>query len=340
MTQVMTVRGPVDPRDLGTTLMHEHLFIDLTHLWEPPVHPWQMPLADSEPRLENRGLLQVDAYVSRPNLLLDDLELSVAELRPYRELGGGALVDLTTNGIRPQPASLRTVCGRSGVHIVAGCGYYTGVTHPPEVAALSEQGLVARLLDEIEHGLAGTGVRPGIIGEIGTSAPITPDEEKVLRVAAAAQAKSGLAINVHVSIFGRQALRALDVLEAAGADLSRVVISHLDELIDLDHHRAVLGRGAYVEYDCFGSELYYDNSGEAEPSDRERIDALLTLVDEGWSERLVISHDVCTKMQLLRYGGLGYGHILRSIVPRLKRRRVARSTPRASLIHQPPTPLT
>ncbi len=200
MTQVMTVRGPVDPQDLGTTLMHEHLFIDLTHLWEPPAHPWQMPLGDSEPRLENRGLLQVDAYVSRPNLLLDDLELTVAELRPYSELGGGALVDLTTNGIKPQPASLRTVSERSGVHIVAGCGYYTGVTQPPEVASLSEQELVERLVDEIAHGIGGTGVRPGIIGEIGTSAPITADEEKVLRVAAAAQAKTGLAINVHVSI--------------------------------------------------------------------------------------------------------------------------------------------
>src|SRR5262249_22450257 len=178
----------------------------------------------------------------------------------------------------------------SGVHIVSGCGWYTGATHPPEVASLSEAELTDRLVRDIEQGIGGTGVRPGIIGEIGTSNPIKPDEQKVLRVAAAAQEKTGLAINVHVSIFGRQALNAIDVLDAAGADLGRVVISHLDELIDLEHHRAVLNRGCYVEYDCFGSELYYDNTEVAEPSDRERVEALLTLLHEGWADRLVISH--------------------------------------------------
>src|SRR5213079_2240859 len=155
------------------------------------------------------------------------------------------------------------------------------------------------LVREIEHGLAGTDVRPGIIGEIGTSSPIHPDEEKSLRVAAAAQRRTGLSINVHVAIAFREALRALDVLEAAGADLSRVVISHLDQQIDLDYHRAVLQRGAYVEYDCFGSEVYFDHDGRAEPSDRERLKALLELLDAGWTGRLLISHDVCTKMQLL-----------------------------------------
>jgi phosphotriesterase-related protein len=335
MTQVMTVRGPVDPQDLGVTLMHEHLFIDLGHLWDPPVQEWQKALVDAEPTLATRGLLQVDSYVSRRNLTLDDLELTVAELGPFHELGGGTIVDLTTTGIKPAPASLREVSERSGVHIVSGCGYYTGATHPPEVGALSEPELLDHLLDEIENGLGGTGVRPGIIGEIGTSAPIKPDEEKVLRVAAAAQKRAGLAINVHVAIFGRQALRALEVLEAAGADLGRVVVSHLDELIDLDHHRAVLRTGAHVEYDCFGSETYYDNSGQAEPSDRERVDALITLLDEGWSNRLVISHDICTKIQLLRYGGFGYGHILRSIVPRLMRRGVDEGTIRTLLVDNP-----
>ena len=336
----MTVRGSIDPQDLGTTLMHEHLFIDLRHLWQQPMHEWQKPLAEADLTLGMRGLLQVDAYVSRPNLLPDDYELTVEELAPFRELGGGCIVDLTTNGIRPQPARLREVSERSGVHIVSGCGYYTGVTHPQEVADLSEAELIERLVQEIRDGIGGTDVRPGIIGEIGTSNPIEPNEEKVLRVAAAAQRQTGLAINVHVSIFGRQALHAIDVLDAAGADLSRVVISHLDELLDLDHHRAILRRGCYVEYDCFGSELYYDNSGMVEPSDRERLEAITALIDEGWVDRLVISHDVCTKMQLLHYGGLGYAHILRSIVPRLKRRGVDDATVRRLLADNPARLLT
>jgi len=336
----MTVRGPIAPGDLGVTLMHEHLFIDLRHLWHAPAFEWQKEAVDAGITLAGRGLLNLDSYVSRTNLVLDDPDLAVAELAPVRELGGGSVVDLTTTGIKPRPTSLREVSKRSGLHVVSGCGYYTGVTHPPEVASLSEPELVERLVHEIDHGIGGSDVRPGIIGEIGTSAPIEPNEEKVLRVAAAAQRRTGLAINVHVAIWGRQALHALDVLDRAGADLSRVVVSHLDELIDLDHHREILRRGAYVEYDCFGSETYYDGSGQQEPSDRERIAALMTLLDEGWANRLVISHDVCTKIQLLHYGGMGYAHILRSIVPRLERRGVDAATVRTILVVNPATLLT
>ena len=332
---VMTVRGPIAAQELGVTLMHEHLFIDLSFLRDEPAADWQKPLVDAEITLENRGLLQVDPYVNRQNLVLDDLELAIAELKPYGQLGGASVVDLTTTGIQPQPERLREVSERTGVHIVAGCGYYTQRSHPPLVASLSEAELLERLLGEITGGLGGTDVRPGIIGEIGTGSPIHPDEAKVLRVAAAAQASSGLAINVHVAIFRREALAALDVLESAGADLSRVVISHLDEQPDTAYHRAVLERGAYVEYDTFGSESYFDGDGSAEPSDRERMDCLVELLDAGFGDRLLIAHDVCTKVQLLKYGGFGYGHILRSIVPRLRRRGVDEATVRKLLVENP-----
>jgi len=333
--RVMTVRGPVPAPDLGITLMHEHVFIDLSFLWDAPTSEWQKPLVDAEITLANRGLLQVDPYVSRRNLVLDDFDVAVAELAPFRQLGGGSVVDLTTIGIRPQPAKLREVSERTGLHVIAGCGYYTQRSHASEVAALSESQLLERLLDEIANGLGGTDVRPGIIGEIGTSSPVHPDEAKVLRVAAAAQAKTGLAINVHVAIFRREALVVLDILEAAGADLSRVVISHLDEQPDTAYHRAILERGAYVEYDTFGSESYFDGDGSAEPSDRERVDCLIELLDAGFGDQLLISQDVCTKVQLLKYGGFGYGHILRSILPRLRRRGVGDATVRKLLVENP-----
>ncbi len=333
--RVVTVRGPIPARDLGVTLMHEHMFIDLSFLRGPPTADWQKPLVDAEITLASRGLLQVDPYVSRRNLVLDGLDVAIAELGPFRELGGGSLVDLTITGIRPQPAKLREVSEQTGLHIVAGCGYYTKRSHPPEVAALSESELLERLLHEIANGLGGTDVRPGIIGEIGTSSPVHPDEAKVLRVAAAAQARTGLAINVHVAIFRREALAALDILGAAGADLSRVVISHIDEQPDTAYHRAILGRGAYVEYDTFGSESYFDGDGSAEPSDRERVDCLIELLEDGFGDQLLISQDVCTKVQLLKYGGLGYGHILRSIVPRLRRRGVDDATARKLLVENP-----
>jgi phosphotriesterase-related protein len=130
------------------------------------------------------------------------------------------------------------------------------------------------------------------------------------------------------------------MLDAAGADLSRVVISHLDELLDPAYHRAVLTRGAYVEFDTFGSELYFDSSERRESSDAERVDALLGLLHDGWSERLLLSQDVCIKMQLHRYGGFGYDHLLRTIEPRLRKRGVDDQTLRVLTVENPRRVLT
>ena len=61
----------------------------------------------------------------------------------------------------------------------------------------------------------------------------------------------------------------------------------------------------------------------------------MQLLDAGWADRLLIAQDVCTKVQLLRYGGAGYAHILRSIVPRLHRRGVDPATVHKLLVENP-----
>ncbi|MGH2448530.1 MAG: phosphotriesterase family protein [Chloroflexota bacterium] len=332
---VMTVTGPIPATDLGVTLAHEHLFIDLNCLWQAPHQSWQEGLDNSIPCLHNRGLLAMDPYVSRPNLCLDESGVAAQELQTFRDLGGCSVVDLTVHGIRPRPEALATLSRQTGVHIVAGCGFYVQRAHPPSVAGMSQDEIADFLGREVEIGIDGTGIRPGIIGELGTSSPIHPDERKVLRAAAAVQRETGLSINVHVAIWAREALSVLDILEEAGANPGRVVISHLDEALDTDYHRAVLRRGAYVEFDTFGSEFYYLSDGQREPSDSERLEALTRLLHEGWTDRLLLSQDVCIKMHLQRYGGYGYGHILRSIVPRMLRRGIDSDTIQTMLVANP-----
>ena len=336
----MTVLGPVAPEELGVTLPHEHLLLDLTCLWHPPLHPWQEPLVNAVPTLETRGLLHGDPYVSRPNLRLDGVDTAVEEVRTYGDAGGKTIVDLTVHGISPQPGALQEISKRTGVQVVAGCGYYVRTSHPPYLSSATEEELAETMVREIVEGIADTGVRPGIIGELGTSGTIHDEERKVLRAAARAQRATGLAINVHLAIFSRNGRRVLDILEAAGADLTRVILSHLDEQPDTAYHRSVLERGAYVELDTFGSEMYFDDSGERESSDAERLEALLRLLEEGWRKRLLLSQDVCTKMHLRRYGGFGYAHLLRAIVPRLRRRGVDDDTIRTLLVENPARILT
>jgi phosphotriesterase-related protein len=332
---VTTVLGDVPPGSLGITLPHEHLTIDLSCVWHPPDFIWQDGLVDAPLSVEALGDLSLDPYVSRPNLLLDDVDIAVEEVSRFHDAGGGTIVDLTIEGIAPRPAALAEISRRSGLHVVMGCGLYVQRAHPSWVAGASVEAIAHWLEGMVRLGFGDSGVWPGIIGEIGTGSPVHDDERRVLRAAARVQRSTGLALNIHVAIFGGRAVEVIDELESAGADLDRTVISHMDELVDSDYHRAVLRRGALVEFDTFGSESTFLGSGTSEPSDLQRVDALLTLLHEGWAEKLLISQDVCTRIQLRRNGGRGYSHILRAIVPYLRTRGVDDDTVNTLLVRNP-----
>src|SRR4249920_1562197 len=102
---IRAVLGPIAPEDLGFTLGHEHLLVDMRGLWDNPP-PERAYLVDQEPTLENLGALVRNPYDSKPNLLNNDPELSINELQYYREAGGQGLIDMTTVGIKPDPEGL------------------------------------------------------------------------------------------------------------------------------------------------------------------------------------------------------------------------------------------
>lgn len=336
MADVMTVLGPVAPAELSVTLPHEHLLLDLSCLWHPPRDDARAALVEAPLTPETRGPLLCDPYHSRANMTLDDLELAVHEAAYFAALGGGTIVDLSTQAIGPYPEQLATIARRTGLHIVAGTGFYVQIAHPAWVASASLEDLAAYMIRDLTEGFAGSGVRAGIIGEIGTRSPIHPDEEKVVRAAARAHHATGAAINVHLAIFAREGHRVLDILLGEeGVDPSRIALSHLDESRDITYQRGLAARGVYVEFDCFGSECYFDEDGLREPSDAERIEALLALLEAGYARQLLLSHDVCTKVQLRHYGGTGYDHLVRAIVPRLRRHGVDEATLRLLLVENP-----
>lgn len=335
MATVNTVLGPVEASSLGIILPHEHILVDLSCLWHKPKDQARDHLVDSPIELKDRGLLQCDPYHSKSNLLLEDVDLAIEELLEFKRLGGGTVIDLSAASIGPFPEQLKQVSEKTGLHIIAGCGFYTKLAHPDWIARASETEIAKVMIRDLTEGFAGTSVKAGIIGEIGSSNPIHVDEDRVLSAAALAQKETGAAINVHLPIFGRQGHKVLDILERAKADLTRVVLSHLDEVLDHDYHTELAGRGVFIEFDCFGSEFYFDEDGEREPSDHERIEFLLKLIDAGLTSQILISQDACTKLHLQRYGGYGYSHILRSIIPRLQARGVSRGVLDRILIENP-----
>ena len=294
--------------------MHEHLLINAVDALDDP----DTQTIDRPITMELIGDLRWNAVSNKFNLSLDDPEITVAELRRFHAAGGRGIVDVTPIGIGRRVAELPAISERSGVHIMVGCGFYRGPSHPPWILEQSAEDVAAYLIDELDNGLDGTGIRPAIIGEIGTTDPVTENEFKVLHGSAIAAERTGAAISVHLDPQGQyQAPRILAWLVDHGADPTRVVFGHSDEILDLDNHRSLMDSGATVEYDLFGTEFYYPGRGNY-ATDYERMEAVAMLVSEGYGDRLVLAGDVHLKMMLTAYGGMGYAHVMGRIVPFLK----------------------
>jgi phosphotriesterase-related protein len=311
---IHTVLGPIDAAALGPTTMHEHLLSDL-RLWsrpsaEPPpdgdrVHPGVL------------GYLRWNALSMPDNLLLDDPDEAIAELQALHAAGGRALVDLTLEGMGRRLEELPRIARESGVTICVGCGWYVEEAQPDWVRTADEDQLADRMIADLNDGIGDTGIRPALIGEIGTNHPPTESEWRVLRAAGRAGAETGAAVNVHLSWRGADGVEILETLVAAGLPAERVILSHMDERLDRGYHKAVAEAGAVLEYDTFGSDFLYGTPAARNPSDAERLDMTAWLLSEGHGDQLVIACDTWTKANLRRNGGFGYEHLFKRIVPAL-----------------------
>jgi phosphotriesterase-related protein len=307
---VQTVLGRIDPAELGWTLPHEHTAIALWHIanrWDY----WE---------------------------LRRDEPIIVEELAAFRDAGGRALVDLTLDGVGRDPEWLAGLAGATGLHIVMGSGWYRAAHYPAEASV--DRRSVDSLADEIVRdatvGVRDTGIRAGIIGEIGTDKPwLSAQEERVHRAAARAARRTGLPITTH-AVQSTVGLDQLTVFEAEGADLSRVIIGHADSNPSLDYHLAIAERGATVEFDFLGMSFTpLERHGE----DRI-IDNLRELIARGHLERILLSQDVCHDSQLRRYGGNGYTYLADTFLPRLRAAGVSEAEIRMITVDNPRRLLT
>ena len=183
---VITVQGPVGEGELGIVLAHEHLFMDLRNQFTPFQDAESARISRQKVRMANLGRLRRNPYAVRDNLVLDDPAVMAREARAFKELGGRTIVECTSIGIGRNARALKELADSTGLHVIAGCGYYTQDTHPPQMSGWSAEEVAAQMVRDLTEGMDGTDVRAGVIGEIGTSDPIRPDEWKVLEAAALA----------------------------------------------------------------------------------------------------------------------------------------------------------
>ncbi|HEU4973851.1 MAG TPA: hypothetical protein VFT50_02085 [Baekduia sp.] len=277
---VMTVRGPVEADALGVTLPHEHLIVDTVR--------------------EYRG-----------DGLLHDEQLAVAELARFGAAGGGTLVELSTVEIGRDPEALRRISQAADVHVVMGCGHYRDpYLDRGWFDRMSVDEIAARLVSEIDDGAGATGVRPGIIGEIGADrAFVSAAEERSFRAAARAHAATGLTVTTHAARWpvGRAQLA---LLREEGVDPRRVVVGHCDTVPDPAYHLELAEAGCFVEFDTVGTGTEHDLR------DIERY--VLALRAAGRLDQVLLSHDVFLRSHLHAHGGCGYAFLLEEFLPRLR----------------------
>lgn len=341
--KVQTVLGLVDPDQLGRTMTHEHLTMSFECCFFSP-SPGDEAVAENPFQMQHMHWLRQNPYNCHENLLLHQEVGAVREeLLAYRKAGGGAIVENTTTGIERDMPTLKQLAKDTGVHIIAGAGYYVDCTHSEATRKTSVEKLTDIIISEVLHGADGTDIRCGVIGEIGTGWPITDSEKKVLKATAHAQAQLGCPVIIHPGRDPAAPTEVIRILQEAGGDIRKTVMSHLDRTIfDNGELLEFAKLGSYLEYDLFGVEMlnYPYNTSIDMPSDSQRVQNLAFLVKEGYEDRIVIAHDIHTKNRLTKFGGHGYSHILKNIVPKMLTRGISQHQVDKILIDNPKEWLT
>nr|GLK39065.1 hydrolase [Rhodococcus wratislaviensis] len=294
MTTVNTALGPVAVSELGPTLSHEHLFINLMK--------------------ERRG-----------DGLLHDAELMTNELQVFADQGGRTIFDLTTAELTPgsmldsDPSFTATVQGQTrdpanviavqqvsrttGVNVVLGTGRYRDPFLPEDlIDRLGVDALADDFVRDIEEGFPGTSARAGVIGEIGADKWfISAREERVFRAAARAHHRTGVPIYTHAARWP-VGLSQLALLREEGVTPEHIAIGHADTVPDRDFVHRLADEGVYIGIDTINTATRADVTW--------RVDAVMRLTRTGHIDRILLSHDVCLGSQLTAHGGNGFGFIL------------------------------
>ncbi len=352
---IVTVTGPIDPEALGVTLCHEHLFIDTVDaLYTEPDSAIDRRLARQPVSMETLPYVRRNAMQHRDNVRLDSMEEAIDEMSKFVRAGGEAIVDVTPKNAGEDPEAVRAVARETGVTVVHGTAHYVRPVHPERIDRMSVAEIADEFVDDVENGIDDTDVRAGLIGEIGLSGHIHEAERKVTRAAARAALRTGASVSFHppgrtehsqrdrTYPTSRWCLEVLDLVEAEGLAPERVVMGHMDRTIfeDLSYQRELAERGAYLEYDLWGMEASLDQYGDAYMSDAQRLSFVTELIEDGYADRLLFSHDVYTKLQRTAYGGFGYAHVLENVVPLLEKRGVDTDVIDRILIESPRSMLT
>jgi phosphotriesterase-related protein len=319
--QVQTVLGAIATEDLGVTLPHEHLLIDFGVMFAEPAAASDKGRAWAPVSLDNLGWVRQNFNANLDNLRLTDERVARDEILLFKHAGGRTVVDPTPRSLARDPQALARIARATGLNVVMGAGYYVAASHPGDMDRRTLDELVREIVADVTAGVGTTGVRSGLIGEIGCTWPWTDNEKKVVRAGVLAQRETGAPLMIHPGRHPTAPMEIAELVQKEGGDLRRTIMCHICRTIaDV---RAVIDlaqTGIWLEYDLFGLETsYYPyNPGFDMPNDGGRMAHVLALIEAGHRDQVLMSHDIAYKTALVKYGGHGYHHLLVNVVPRLR----------------------
>jgi phosphotriesterase-related protein len=315
MARINTVRGAVDTDQLGATLMHEHVFVLSTEIMQNFPAGW----GDEEKRVAD----------------------AVARLNELKSRGVDSIVDLTVIGLGRYIPRIARVAQATEINIIVATGVYTYNDVPmyfhfqgPGTELGGPEFMTDMFVQDIEEGIAGTGVKAAIL-KCATDEPgVTPGVERVLRAVAKAHRRTGVPISTHTHARTERGLDQQRIFEEEGVDPSRVIIGHSGDTTDIDYLEKLIRNGSYIGMDRFGIDVLCPFE--------DRVNTVARMCERGHADKMVISHDAACFNDWLPEAALSavlpnwhYLHIHNDVIPALKERGVTDEQITTMLIDNP-----
>lgn len=281
----------------GYTLMHEHIYIDLS--------------------------------VVKNNLdcRLDAKEEMINEMKKLYTKGVRNIVELTNIGMGRNIRYIQDIQRESKINFICTTGFYKEPFLPNFIEKLSVDELAQIMIDDIEKGIDGTDIKAKIIGEIGTSHnEMTNLEKKVFLSVIKAHKKTDVPITTHTTL-GSYGLKQIELFKEKGVNLSKVVIGHVDLSGDIDYVLSLLKEGVYVGFDTIGKNNYL--------SDDIRVEMLKKIEEKGYIDKVFLSLDITRKSNMEYMGGIGYSYLFDIFIPKLLQRGIKQESIDKMLIDNP-----
>ena len=296
MSLINSVLGPLETKDLGFTLMHEHVIS-------------QGFVAQNYPEL------------------FDDhfMDKIIAGISESKKGGVDTIIDATTFDLGRDAAVLAEISRRTKVNIIACTGWWMNM--PQYIAGTSPDVYADLFVREIQEGITGTGIKAGILKSAADFGGVTPEGEIMLRAVARAHCRTMVPIMLHSYAPEHVARPQLSVLKEEGVDLKRVAVDHVNDTTDMEYLNWLLDQGCYLGMDRYpGLNL----------SSRSRTETMKKLIDAGWIDRLLPSHDLCLATPLTFYppevkesiekgNPYGYLYLKKVVLPQLKEMEVPKA---------------